>query len=111
MKKLNVYKLTTRYGKYTILPIEERYNDNNKLAVCLYDHKTGEPFDDITRNLPHVSLENNEACIDINNCSYAPKFLEDNNIAKPTGRVEYSGFCGYPVYKFNLEKLNKIEEE
>lgn len=43
--------------------------------------------------------------IDTNNCPWAEKFLTDNKPAVDTGRKVRSGFCTYPIYKFDRKVL------
>lgn len=45
------------------------------------------------------------AAIDTNNCPWAEKFLTDNKPAVDTGRKVRSGFCTYPIYKFDRKVL------
>ena len=45
------------------------------------------------------------AAIDTNNCPWAEKFLTDNKLAVDTGRKVRSGFCTYPIYKFDRKVL------
>ena len=45
------------------------------------------------------------AAIDTNNCPWAEKFLTDNKLAADTGRKVRSGFCTYPIYKFDRKVL------
>jgi len=35
-------------------------------------------------------------------------FLKTNDIAQPTGSYINSGFCRYPIYIFNEEKLTEM---
>lgn len=47
------------------------------------------------------------AYIDTNNCSWAEDFLVDNDFGLPTGEYKASGFCIYPLYQLDLEKIGK----
>ena len=107
MKNIKKYviKAIINDVKHELIPIMEHYNSGN-LAVVLYEYKTGEEYAVITKNIPMAnSPEDNVAFIDTNNYSWIEKLLIKNSIAKPTGHITYSGFCKYPEYKFNLDKL------
>jgi len=94
-----------------------KYQSNNRLAVQLVTAKAPwSEFATITVNLPTVPEEllkmwfgtnmsdlNTLAFVDTNNCPWAEEFLKDNNIAEDTRISMPSGFCNYPLYKFNLD--------
>lgn len=66
------------------------------------------PYCDITVNLPDEELTDDTcAFVDTNNAPFLPKFLEENGLAKPTGMHGFSGWCAYPEYRFDMEKVNK----
>ena len=102
MKTYNV----NLYGKpYTVYLVKSTYHYGNRLAVCLYT-TDDEPFATLTVNLPEEELTSKDcAFIDTNNCEWLPEFLVENDIAFPTWNFARSGFCVYPEYLFNLEKL------
>lgn len=90
------YPVSLQFSKYTC---------NDKLAVQLIEAKA--PwcvFATITVNIPASNcLSPDLAFVDTNNCPWVEEFLEDNHIAKYTGNTGISGFCEYPLYKFNLD--------
>ena len=47
------------------------------------------------------------AYIDTNNCPWAENFLVDNDFGLPTGEYKVSGFCIYPLYQLDLERISK----
>jgi len=106
------YLLSNFYGDdYKLVPVIERYARDNSLAVFLYVEETEEPFATLTVNINESKkCKDNAAYIDINNCDWAPRFLLENNLAKPTGNIGFSGWCAYPEYKFNIKKLNVVED-
>jgi len=87
--------VTLRYTKYT---------NNNALAVQLICAKSPwSPFATITVNIVMSGyIPGNLAYVDTNNCPWAEDFLKENGIAEPTGQTGISGFCEYPLYKFDL---------
>ena len=101
---MKTYKLEF-YGKtYNLVVKTANYSNNDSLAVML-ETDEGEPFTILTVNLCDGVAENEYQYVDTNNNSWAEKFIKKNNLGKPTGIMGFSGFCKYPLYKFNLEAL------
>lgn len=117
--------LTTPYGQYDVRVAQKSYAVNKALAVVLYYNDCGEwlPYCNITVNIESgeivrkffdeelaVSVGKRYACqyVDTNNCEWATRFLEENKIAFFTGCFADSGFCSYPLYAFNLDKLEEL---
>ena len=108
--KLKIYVVQTDFGKYEVAPVTCKYSYGDRLAIEL-EEKSGEPFAVLTVNIDSMfELAEDEAFVDTNNCSWAEKFIKKHKLGKPTGNVGYSGFCVYPLYKFDLTKLNKVQE-
>ena len=63
----------------------------------------------ITVNIDYPLSGDNEttAFIDTNNLNafLIERFLQENQIATPTGEYGQSGFCTYPEYRFDLSKF------
>ncbi len=85
------------------------YSYGGGLAAVAYS-KANEQVDVLTVNLEFPLDDKEIACIDVNNVPWAEKFLKDNGLAEPTGYALPSGFCMYPVYKFNLDKFQEVKE-
>ena len=113
-KKLKIYLLKNFYGSdYKLAPVIEHYSSNGTLAIELWETKRGklsEPFATLTVNLSK-SKGKTKQYVDINNCPWALNFIETNELGKRTGDYDFSGYCIYPEYEFNLEKLNEMKEE
>ena len=95
------------YGEdYKVCIKQNMYANNNSLALSLITD-IGEPFCNLTVNLPESIICANEstAFVDTNNCPWAEQFIAENGLGSPTGYVGASGFCRYPLYKFNLENF------
>lgn len=88
---------------YKVKPIIDNYRNNGNLYIGL--NTECEPFADLTVNI--CELSENEAAIDTNNCPWAEQFIEDYSLGTPTGRYLRSGYCAYPVYKFDLDKVKQ----
>ena len=70
------------------------------------------PYGTATVNLQESGmLPVDEQFVDENNLPGIGKWLEENGIAHPTGKIACSGFCCYEAYRFNApqEDLKKIE--
>lgn len=112
----NLLKLDTGYSTYNVSLKQSTYTYNGRLAVMLvsWENDGGEllpcPFSDLTVNLPDAQVSD-EACgfVDTNNLPYIGKFLEENNLARPTSRFAASGYCRYPEYRFDLEAIAKYD--
>lgn len=65
-----------------------------------------EPYGDLTVNLGYVP----DYCgfLDINNNPGIASFVEENGLARPLDIEVPSGFCCYPLYEFNKEKLREL---
>jgi len=111
-EKDNIFTYASAYGSYEVKPKVNCYVDYNNLYVGLdyFDKEFGtwDPYGDITVNicpLPYL-----ESAIDTNNNGgEILNFLEDNGFAVPTGKFLRSGFCTFPVYRFNEAALEKID--
>ena len=103
----NGYYQLKAYGEtYNVRPVRTHYCNNNALAILLVED-TGEQFAVITVNLEETNMFTNPALafIDTNNCDWAENFLKENNLAKPAGYYGHSGWCTYPLYMFDMEKI------
>lgn len=46
-----------------------------------------------------------EAYLDTNNFPEGVQLVKKYKLAEPTGEYGQSGFCTYPLYKFDMKKL------
>lgn len=98
------------YGKtYNVRIVASKYANNKTLALSLITEK-GEPFANLTVNIKDSMIWADEttAFVDTNNCPWAEEFIAENKLGKYMGIRGASGFCTYPLYKFNLKKLKKV---
>lgn len=112
-KKELQMEYTDMFGNtYQVLPKLNTYANNGNLYVGLdfYESEDGfwEPYSDVTVNI--VKLSYLESAIDINNNgANVVNFLVKNGFGELTEKVLPSGFCAFPVFKFNAEKLKEID--
>lgn len=99
-----MYKVETEFGVYNVTIKTGKYLYGDNLSIELITD-FAEPFARLTVNLPEWTLPNNIAFVDTNNCPWAEKFIADNKLGRPTGIKAASGYCVYPQYRFDMEKL------
>lgn len=101
--------IKTSYGKtYKVMTHVTAYSDNDSLAIQLLCDNY-EPFATLTVNLDASDYCAKDcAFVDTNNCPWAGDFIRDNQLGVPTHEVARSGYCMYPEYKFDLEKLKEV---
>ena len=85
---------------YEVYTRKTTYQNNGNLAILLVCD-TGEPFGNLTVNLGE-KLPDDMAYVDTNNLPNAEEFIRENNLGEPVGHLRQSGFCTYPLYKFNF---------
>nr|DAO43597.1 MAG TPA: protein of unknown function (DUF4313) [Caudoviricetes sp.] len=93
------------YGTYEDVVLRvSKYMADESIAVMAENQQDG-PIATITVCLCDKSLGENEAYIDTNNCPWAMDFIKEYKLGTPTGRTGRSGFCEYPVVKFDTLQL------
>lgn len=99
-----------RFGddKYELRLIKDRYSNDGSLAVVAVK-ADGSVFCDVTKSIQETGANETKAYVNVHSCPWLPEFLERNGIAKPTGIVKQSGFPCYPLYEFDLTKLEDGE--
>lgn len=63
------------------------------------------PFATLTTNLAPKGTDKNIQAVDTNNCPWAPALIKRLKIGTPTGKYVHSGFCTYPLYEFDMERI------
>ena len=95
------------YGKeYDVSVRKQKYVDGGLAIVLDYfdlDYQCVMPFAKLTVNLGRMNY--GYAYVDTNNCPWAEEFIAENGLGEPTGDICCSGFCVYPLYKFDMEKI------
>ena len=97
--------LRTDFGVYEGVYLKiGRYYGDNSVAIQAWNMMDG-AIATLTVCLCDKSLQDGEAYIDTNNCPWAVDFIEREGLGKRTGRIGHSGFCSYPVVKFDVQKV------
>ena len=95
-------KIKGIYGEYEV-KVERTEYYNGNLAIVLYcydrDYDFWEPYGNLTVNFEE-KLPENYAYLDVNNIPNAEEFVMENELGEFTGKMRFSGFCCYPLYKF-----------
>lgn len=87
----------------------QQYANNGRIAVELISFEDGEPepFGSLTVNIDAPAPD---YCgyLDTNNLSNAEKFVTENGLGEFTGLTGRSGYCEYPLYLFNADRLREL---
>ena len=105
-KEKKSIKMETMFGNYDVMFSMDRYLADSSLYVGTFSFEEG-PIATLTVCLDDKTLESNEAYIDTNNCPWAEDFLTKNGFAMPKGEWKRSGYCVYPLYAFDMDKLSE----
>ena len=102
-------RVKTDFGTYEVTIRTSKYRTGDNLAIMLME--ADGPFATITVNLPAYTLTKKScAFVDTNNCPWAPEFIKEYKLGTNTGFVGYSGYCEYPLYEFDLDRLSALSE-
>lgn len=94
------------YGhSYDVSIKASSYAVDGTLALMLIDNEDFSPFAVLTVNLQDDLVFGNYAYVDTNNCPWAEEFIKENKLGVPTGLVGFGGYCEYPLYKFDMDKV------
>lgn len=113
---MKIYEFKTSYGKkYHIGLLKSTYANNDTLYIEMVETtpkgKIKDYFDTLTVNLEFSFATKDKQYIDTNNLGEEIlNWLKDNGIAKPTGEYGFSGYCTYPLFKFDKKVLAEMEE-
>ena len=102
----NTFEVSTPYSHVTdCVLVSDRYANNDHIALEIFSLEEG-PFANLTVNLPDTKrMPENYGFVDVNNFPQAEAVIAKLGIGKPTGRIASSGFCFYPLYEFDPEKI------
>lgn len=102
------FTLKTKYSTYHDVKLQvNNYSYGNNLALQLYD-AYGEPLCSMTTNFGK-DLPFGYSYVDTNNLPEIEEFIKEYGLGAPTGKFMQSGYCSYPLYKFNMGVLNELD--
>ena len=81
------------------------YVNNGNLYLGLENPEYGH-FADLTVNIE--DLPDGLAAVDTNNCPWAEEFITSHRLGDNTFTALPSGFCVYPIYAFDMERINEL---
>lgn len=96
-------------GKELVVIEINSYMNNKRIYIglnCEYEDSM-EPYGDVTVNIDGPCPD---YCgyLDTNNSPMLEAFVVNNNLGEFTGIVGQSGFCSYPLYSFNVDRLREL---
>ncbi len=103
----------SEYGGDSEIQLDvQQYANNGRIAISMITNEEGYPelFGSLTVNID-ASAPDYCGYLDTNNLSNAEKFVTENGLGEFTGLTGRSGYCEYPLYLFNAEKLRKLCSE
>lgn len=110
MEDRKTMELATQWGSTVEVQLEiNNYMNNNGLYLGLMGREDDyfEPYGDISVNLG-TKAPDYCAYVDLNNMPELEQFIEENDLGEFTGLTQRSGFCEYPLYMFNVDKLREL---
>ena len=105
--------ILTKYGTDNLISLEISTYQEGNLGISMTVIEDGklEPWGVLTIDLYGVRPKNC-AFIDTNdNGNEITQWIEDNNLAEPTGIIGRSDYCSYPEYRFYPEILEEIDPD
>lgn len=119
MENISKIKLTAFDREWELTPELVVYvvpdfmgDSQHNIGINLYceDENGLEPFATLTKNFGEFIGQKFCAYVDTNNCPFADQLLEQG-IAVDTGLTKQSGFCTYPLWKFDEDFLKGVNEK
>ena len=100
-------RIETEYRTYENVFLRvERYMADSSLCILLYNRDYA-VIAKLTTCLDDKNLKDNESYIDTNNCPWAIDFIREYKLGELTGKKRVSGYCTYPVVKFDMDEIQK----
>ena len=96
------YMKQYRFRDMEVVLKKETYRSNGTLAVTMNTPDDEDGYAVVTVNLSNPLQRGEFAFVDTNNLSGIDSWLVENGIAENTGISARSGFCTYPLMKFNI---------
>lgn len=87
------------------------YHYGDGLYIGLLNAKDGEPFGDLTVNIPFQPCGVNEAYIDDFSAKDKLSFIKKHKLGKVLPEKGHSGYCTYSKVAFDLERLAELDSK
>lgn len=97
-----------KYNGHELEIRKSTYISGGNLALILFEE--GQVYATLTTNLGRP-LPENYAFVDPNNVPWVEDFIEEFQLGEPLGLSEVSGFCSYPLYRFDLSTIKGVDED
>ena len=106
------FDVKTEYATYSNCILEvNRYANNDHIAISIFSLDEG-PIAGLTVNIDGIERRDADcACVDVNNFPEAIRVIQELGIGKYLGYELVAGWCSYPVYEFDLNKIEEYEKE
>lgn len=107
-------KYKSSYATYTIkLQLSTYYDGQLALSALCWDEELNfwDRFATFTVNLIEVDdIPAPEGCayLDTNNLPEVEDWITENGLAEFAGLRKQSGYCTYPLYRLNIEKIKQV---
>lgn len=108
MKKFDV---KTQWAKYKecFLTVHQ-YANNDHVYIGIFSAEEG-PIADMTVNIAGIErFPKNYSCVDTNNCPWIVDLIKKLGIGHFEHTFLQSGFCEYPVFSFDMGKIDDYLE-
>ena len=106
---MKTYKFTDKWGDEMDAYLVRAIYMDGSLAVEMVANPDGYWEEYATLSVNLGMGDERHAFVDVNNCPWATKFLEDNGLARCMGVGKYSGYCMYPFYEFTEKFFAEAE--
>ena len=94
------------FNGYKLYIEKSVYVYGNKLSLHLYAIDDG-PYASMTINITDCELKEDEVILDVNNFPEVKDLMEKYKLGVFTDYSVQSGYCWYPIYKLNMEEVDK----
>ena len=101
------YPFTFYDEEYNLVPLKTTYNNNGTLAIMVYTDD-GEPFGDLTVNLPASDTLADDTHAFVQRDFWVKDFIKQTKIGRPMGEFAKSGFSTFELYEFDIDKLDDM---
>lgn len=107
---MKTFTLKTRYETYENCFLRYGYYEfGHTLYIGIYTYD--EPIATLTVNLPTGKSNEESNFVDVNNFPECFDIIYGLELGEMTGDFEQSGYCLYPLVKFNIEKIKEYGVE